>query len=610
MRHFPGKFFVIFGIVFLSARMVSAGIDAQPLGTDGVASGCAIGVDGKHVAALITKGSRFAVVIDGVEGPRIDALLQNVVGGISGVASYWSGNNPDLVFSDDGAHCAYFAKMGDQIVVMLDNKEVARTTPSSLGASINIGLTFSSGAKHLFFMDASDGKYRMFVDGKPGPDSSTPMPLITSPDGSHYVYTGFVGPLGNGIPNWSFVDGRQVNYFGGELQYTARNVLLSTVNVDNNTNVLLLNGKPEVKGYRLSPRWISADGLQIAIVVQPTSNAPTVLTVNGKEVDGTQGLEVDNVYFSPNGKRYAALCTTKTHSRFMIIDGKKGEEYQNIFPTVNNAILRMHWAFVAGGDPDDLAKAQPQVPGFTPDSSKFVYVASQGSQQFMDVEDQESNGFQASFALQPVLSATGNRIALYGIGADGQQHVIVDDKDVPLAGGTSANNNRVTDLSFSPGGTRYAYVAGGTLYVDGTAQPGYVNGGSYLFSADDQHFAYLASIANAQCLLVDGKIVNKTPGQMRYAFFSPDSQHFFFVKMGNLQAQGTKDPQMLFADGQPVVHLTDNGVGGSFLYHFAFPSANTMTFVGRTDGNLRRFTFTPSSDLSSMLASATVPTGK
>jgi hypothetical protein len=108
--------------------------------------------------------------------------------------------------------------------------------------------------------------------------------------------------------------------------------------------------------------------------------------------------------------------------------------------------------------------------------------------------------------------------------------------------------------------------------------------------------------------LVDGKIVDKTPGQMRYAFFTPDSQHFFFVKMANYQSQGTKDPQMLFADGQPVVHLTDNGVDGSFIYHFHY-TGDALTFIGRTDGNLRRFTFTPTSNLSGMLASATVPTG-
>jgi hypothetical protein len=499
--------------------------------------------------------------------------------------------------------------MGDQYVVMLDNKELTRGSFAVGGAGLSLPLTFSADGKHLFFMDASNGKYRIVVDGKMGPDSNYPMPLVISPDGSHYVYTGFVGGLGNGTPNWSFVDGRQVNYFGGDLQYTARNVLLSTMNVDNSTNVLCFNGKPELKAYRLTPMWISPDGLQIAMVLTTTATAPSVLTVNGKAVDGTQGLEIDNVYFSPNGKRYAALCTTKTHSRFMIIDGKKGEEYQNIFPTVNNGLLRQHWAFVAGGDPDALAKAQPQVPGFTPDSSKFVYVASQGSQQFMDVEDQESNGYQDSYAVQPVLSATGNRIAFYGVSADRKQHVIVDDKEVALPGGGLSNNTyQVNNLSFSPGGTRYAFVAGGTLYIDGTAQPGYLGGGTYLFSPDDQHFAYVASIANAQCLLVDGKIVDKTPGQMRYAFFTPDSQHFFFVKMANYQSQGTKDPQMLFADGQPVVHLTDNGVDGSFIYHFHY-TGDALTFIGRTDGNLRRFTFTPTSNLSGMLASATVPTG-
>jgi hypothetical protein len=218
MRDFRSKFLGVCSLIVLTTRLAYAGLDAQPLGTDGVGSGCAIGADGKHVAALITKGSRFAVVLDGVPGPKIDALLQNNVGngGPVGVTSFWSGNIPAIVFSDDGAHCAYFAKIGDEYVVMLDNQELTRGPFASLGASISVPLMFSAGGKHLFYTDASNGKYRIVVDGKMGPDSSTTMPLFTSPDGAHYVYTGFVGPLGNGVPNWSFVDGRQVNYFGGE----------------------------------------------------------------------------------------------------------------------------------------------------------------------------------------------------------------------------------------------------------------------------------------------------------------------------------------------------------------------------------------------------------
>jgi hypothetical protein len=80
--------------------------------------------------------------------------------------------------------------------------------------------------------------------------------------------------------------------------------------------------------------------------------------------------------------------------------------------------------------------------------------------------------------------------------------------------------------------------------------------------------------------------------------------------MANYQSQGTKDSHMLYVDGQPVVHLTDNGVDGSFSYHFQFSSDDVLTFVGRTDGNLRRFTLTPSSNVGGMLASAVTPPGK
>jgi hypothetical protein len=605
MRYIRSKILGICGLVCLTARLASAGIDAQPLGADGVSSGCAIGADGKHVAVLITKGSRFAVVLDGVEGPKIEALLQDLLGNQVGVASYWTGNIPQIVFSDDGAHCAYFAKMGDQYVVMLDNKELARGSLAPSNVMGVVPLMFSAGGKHLFYTDAANGKYRIVVDGKMGPDNSYPMPLVTSPDGEHYAYTGFVGGLGSGTPNWAFVDGRQVNYFGDALQYTGRNVLMSTLNVPGGSE-LVSDGKPSLKAFRISPMWISPDGLQIALVLQPTQASPSVLTVNGKVVDGTEGLTIQNVYFSPNGKRYAALCETKSHSRFMVIDGKKGEEYQNIALTVNMGALRMHWAFEAGGDGSALDKAQPQVPGFTPDSSKFVYVATQGTQQFLDVEDQESNGFQSSYSIQPVLSATGNRVGVFGIGADGKQHMLIDDKDI--AGSTFSNATAISGLSFSPGGAHYAYLAGGVLYLDGVAEPGYVSGANYLFSPDDQHIAYMASIGNTTCLLVDGKIVYNSPGQMRYAFFSSDSQHFYWVTLAVYP--GTKDSHFLFADGQPVVHLTDNGVDGTYSFHFQFAPDGVMTFIGRTDGNLRRFSLTPSSNVSAMLASAKVPTGK
>jgi hypothetical protein len=74
------------------------------------------------------------------------------------------------------------------------------------------------------------------------------------------------------------------------------------------------------------------------------------------------------VHFSADGKHYAAQCeiqNVKGHS--LVVDGKKGQEYDFI-----------------------------EQFGFTPDSSKVVYVARTGRQVFLVTGEQESEGTVAS----------------------------------------------------------------------------------------------------------------------------------------------------------------------------------------------------------------------
>lgn len=333
-------------------------VEKQTLGPDGESFGCSISPHGSHVAVLAAKGSRFVVLLDGVEGPRIDALLVDVCGHVFQTGSYWSGQIP-VLFSDDGSHNAYIAKMGGEYVVMLDGKELARGPIVTAGQATSLPLEFSAGGKHLFYMDAdSAGKYRVVVDGKPGPGSTSPPQLVISGDGAHYAYVSPDRPA-NG-QQWAVVDGRQVNYFGDNLQYTGRNVLVSKTSV-NGTNALFLNGKPEIKALNLQPMWISPDGAQIAVVITPR-NGVTFLAVNGKVVPGAQGLVVEDVFFSPDGKRYAARCDTKTGSKFMIIDGKKGEEYQDI-PHQGSWNGSMHYTFLTGTQVTNIDTARLPVRG-------------------------------------------------------------------------------------------------------------------------------------------------------------------------------------------------------------------------------------------------------
>ena len=571
------------------------------LGPDGDSVGGSISPHGQHVAVLVVAGSRFQIHVDGVAGPKIDGLLTTPsASSLFRAPGYWGGQVP-VVFSDDGAHCAYMAKVSEEYVVMLDGKELARAPLKQIMVT-TLPLTFSSGGKHLFYGDQDEkGQYVVMVDGKPGPAMKNLPNIVFSPNGVHYAYVGEYSRNGQGV--WSVADGRQVNFFGDQLQYTPRNVLISQVGLGG-TNIFLLNGKPEIKAARFDPMWISKDGAQIAMVITPYQGAQSFLTVNGKTVQGTEGLQISKVYFSPNGKRYAALCVLKSGSKFMIVDGKKQSEYQEIPADIPPGSNMNHWRWVTGNFNLAPADAQPPVPGFSADSSSFVYVAKGGSRQFLVIDDNESKGFDGSIGLEPVLSAVGNRVGVIGVAPDKNQHAIVDGKDTSYGPVNVPNAQRLSQLTFSPGGAHCALVKGQTLLVDNVAQPGAVFGDNYTFSPDDAHFAYYATVNNNSCILVDGKVICDKPSMVNYVFFSTDGKHVYWTSTQNLMGQGTKDTHLLFVDGKPTTHFEFPINGAPMIYEFA---DDALTFVAITDGKIRRFHVKPQTTLAAALTTAPTP---
>jgi hypothetical protein len=579
------------------------------MGPDGDSIGGSVSPHGSHVAVLVSKGSRFYVSLDGVAGPKIETLFSSLQGGTS-LSNYWMGKIP-VLFTDDGAHSIYVGKQGDEYVIFYDGKEYARG-PIKATAQITVPPEFTAGGKHFIFMDTdTDGKYRIVVDGKPGPSARVPEQLVVSPDGEHYAYIGYEP---NGVAQWSVVDGRQVNFFGDNLQYTGKNVLLSRLTVEGNA-VLLINGKPMLKAAALNPMWISPDGNEIAVEITPKNGDKPMLMVNGKLIAGMEGVPIQNFYFSPDGKRWAALCTTKTSSEFVVIDGKKGDDYQGISSN-SSPMMLAHWSFITGNvdytngmDSKTTQTFQPPVPGFTPDSSKFVYLSTQGGKSFLVVDDNESDGFQ-SFNCQTVMSATGNRVGMIAVSTDSKQHVIIDGKDQVLGAGNVPGNVRASLLTFSPGGAHYAYLCGQQFMLDGVAQPGLVSGGSYVFSPDDKHFAYPANVAEKNVFIIDGKIVASDVSTINFAFFSPDGQHIVWMRQANLQRQSSKDFHTLYVDGKPIAHYGESG--GQLAPIFEFSPDGVLTFVARTDDSYKRFKITMPGDsnIGTMLAAGTVPPAK
>ena len=583
--------------------LADATVDQQPLGPDGQLFGGSLSPKGGHIAVFAARGSHYQIIMDGVDGPRIDNLIFNIAGDQYRAESSWVNMAIPVIFSKDGAHWAYMAKQGDEYVVMLDGKELARgpINTRNLGSSLN--LTFSANGQHLFWSDDdAQGNYVIVVDGKPGPAMRTLPQLVLSPDGSHYAYVNYNR---DGTGAWAFVDGRQVNYFGDNLQYSARNILVSTLHTPDNNTILLLNGKPEIKASSFRQMTISPDGKQIAMIITPQQGAPSFLTVNGKQVPGTEGLGVEKVYFSPDGNHYAALCDTKTGARFMIIDGKKGDEYPAIAQQVVND-GSYHWSYVTWTqNRSDFSDMNPPVPGFTADSSKFVYVANSNGRQFLVINDDESDAFGDT--LMPVLSPAGNRIGALGVTPDHIQHIIMDGKDT--AYDSFYGGQRISQLTFSPLGTHYAFIRqNSTVYLANVARPGLMQG-NFVISPDDQHIAYEVSNNG---LVVDGKFICNKAGMVNHIFFSPDSQHIYWVSTGNIAfvlGIQTKDSHMLYVDGKPATHYGDNGTflditDGWDTLHPEFSADDVMTFIARTDGNLRRFHVKSDTNLGAVLTAA------
>jgi hypothetical protein len=318
------------------------------------------------------------------------------------------------------------------------------------------------------------------------------------------------------------------------------------------------------------------------------------LTVNRQLVPGTEGINIRGVYFSPDDKHYAAIAHTPNNTEYILEDGKKGDNY----PSINNSAM---------------------TPAFSPDSSKFLYVAQSGQQNFLVTNGDESDGFQTLMP-KPVFTPDGRHLA-YGTTPYGSQSntVNVDGKTLP------AHNSQIQNsFKFSPDGSRYAYkYDNGTLVIDGTDVPNmYVTNWqknnpnttvtvfNFLFSPDSKHIAYIAQDPNGgkRGLWLDQTLAFKTTQtNPDHIDFSTDSQHLFWTlrEAPDAVMPGTMYHHALYVDGKNIKEYQDS-------FFDALPGAwltqdnGTLQFYAIADGDIKRFTVTPQADtnISTLMASA------
>jgi hypothetical protein len=268
-------------------------------------------------------------------------------------------------------------------------------------------------------------------------------------------------------------------------------------------------------------------------------------------------FKVESIEWSPDGKRYSAVCKTKQNSMFMVIDGKKEPEYAR----VSNVYQGHRWVSRA----------------FTADSSKSVYLG-WTDKEFIVVEGEESDGFKAIDDL--TFSKQGGHIAFVATNDADQKIPVID-------GQALEPRTSVSDFMFTPDGTHYALLAGGRgndqrdakVIVDGVEQPfkfggdfiHYTTGSDepdrkFLFSPDGKHVVYLASFGRVdtgghsvdhsatKAVCLDGKLIPCEGERSEItSFFAPDSKHIIWIDWGDQRA--STGGYSIYVDGQQDVHF-------------------------------------------------------
>jgi hypothetical protein len=554
----------------------NAKIAEQVVATSGSSIKFLVSDSGAHVATISRKGSRFVVLMDGVEGPPFDEIL----------------NNGEVVLTPDGTRFAYAGRNGQEYVVMVDGKELGRGSATGGGMTPVSQLWFTPNNRHVYFVAAkpdpstSNVTYNVIFDGVAGPPSAEAPVVVPSPDGDRFAYL-IKAPVTR--DRWTLVvDGKPAAYVGGDPRFSADGKTLFTkmnTTVQNRSAVqLLANGTPIVRAEEARV-WIPPKGDRIVVVI--FRSGAQLLVVGGRPVPGGECQNVDTVIFSKDGQHYGAICSTPQYTKALIVDGKRMREYLGI----------SNVRFTADGRP--------------------VYHVTHAQRQFIVVGEEESDAYAGIHDLSA--RVVGNHVVFAGYDDAGARTVSIDGKKT-----THDRRFDVTALTLSSDGSRFAYAMGGAnserLVLDGVEQRGLIfpfsflrNGGAtarIAFSPDAKYVAHAATLEGDNTkrgIALNGKFVPVRTGDIvDRVTFTPDNKHLYWI------AREPNAPVLtIYLDGREVSKI-DMGGGNMRMAMGATPehaywvmgSDGTVTVVAQVGNALKRIRITPTgtSDVTSLMA--------
>ncbi len=547
---------------------------------------------GGHAAYMGRKGAMLYIAVDGVEGPEFNEIYKAAGGGafFPEKAGVWpgtlgglAGHDAPVLYSPDGLHYAYAGTQGKEYVVIHDGKEIGRGAWELMGRR---GLTMSPTGRHVYWTEArmEQGRTiaRTIMTGKPGPWTFGAVEPAFSGDDAHYAY--FLSRTLGSEKALLVLDGKDAGYVGGQPQFTADGSTLLTLHNDAVGNMeVLANGKPATSNFSVTKIFAAPVGKRWAAIGRVPGSRANTLFVDGKLVPGSD--DVETVWFSPDGRRYAALCHNYVTQKFaMIVDGSRV----------------------------GYARVDAVAPYWTPDSSRVIYTAATDTESVV-VVDNDAYGYKGNFSGMTIADQ-GNRYAW--VTADNgtrSYSVVVGDKSV-LPSGVYP----MSQFTFSPDGSRYAYLVGPVgrgemtgVVLDGALQPGIAPGlfGRWVnavgapphpvavFSPDSRHAAFIGRSAgiNTNSLYLDGKAVAPAQRAIFFPTFTPDGNHLIWAS--DVQVQPPQPMLAVYVDGQEALrangyffqqlpgswHMDENGV---------------VTFLAADGDSAKRYRITPSADTS------------
>lgn len=577
---------------FASVAAAAPKVEETIIGPTNAGGAFIVAPQGAHVAYAGRKGDRYYVNVDGKEGPLFDELMKSsgssyffpakagVWRGLQGGAQ---GNDVPVVFSEDGRHHAYIGRQGDEYVVIHDGREAGRGPRARLTWGGLMGaITITPKGRHVFWNENETVQGRsavkLVVDGRPGPASVGMLSAspVFSADESRYAY-----PIGQTFETGKqmlVLDGKDAGYLGQQPVFTADGSTLLTIGYEPGRSGVLANGKVVYPGSikKLIASPAGRSWAAIATKMPQGGGLPvTILVIDGREVADTAYAQ--EVWFSPDGKRYAALCRNPygNHPTIMVVDGKGGE----------------------------FTRIDANPPQWTFDSSRVVYTGGMDQDNVVVVGE---DVYPYKGALSGVfLPAAGNTHAF--VTADNGTRtysVVVGDKSV-LPGGVYP----VSTFLFSPDGSRYGYLVGPIgrgettgIVIDGAIQPGITPGffrqwiserqdalTPMVFSPDSKHVAFVGRTGGSprHSVFIDGRRIQADiPSIPTYPAFTPDSAHFFWTIPEGPRAS------TLYVDGEQAVRAN-----ASFFSDvqatFAVDEDGTAAFLAEDGDNARRYRIIP-----------------